>query len=180
MNDAILFAEVPRFYAEIERAQDPASHDRPVIVGGDPRKRGTVQSASQDALASGVEIGMSLLQALECCPRARLARTDMRRYREVSGRLRACLRADVDALETVGLEAAFLDFHGSLLRSASADELAARLQESVAAQLDLPLRVGIAGVKFLARLAAEEAGPAGLLHVRAGSEGEFLAPLPLK
>ena len=73
MSAVVVFVEVPRFYAEIERAQDPASRDRPVIVGGDPRKRGTVQSATLDALASGVEIGMTLLQALERCPRARLA-----------------------------------------------------------------------------------------------------------
>ena len=185
MNDAILFVEVPRFYAEIERALDAGSRGRPVIVGGDPRKRGSVQSATQDAFACGVEVGMSMLAALERCPRARVARTDMKRYREVSGRLRACLRVDVQAIETVGLEAAFIDCHvGPLLRDArgglpAADELAARLQRRVASQLDLPLRVGIASVKFLARLAAEESGPSGLLHVRPGTEARFLGPLPL-
>jgi DNA polymerase-4 len=159
-----------------------------VIVGGDPRKRGNVQSATQDALDCGVEVGMSMLAALERCPRARVTRTDMRRYREVSGRLRACLRIDVQALETVGLEAAFLGCHlGASLGAAAgavgtlepADELAARLQRRVASKLDLPLRVGIAGVKFLARLAAEESGPSGLLHVRPGTEAAFLQPLPL-
>ena len=62
MSDAILFAGVPRFYAEIERAQQPGARGRPVIVGGDPRKRGTVQSASQDALDSGVELSAQVLK----------------------------------------------------------------------------------------------------------------------
>lgn len=192
MSDSILFAEVPRFYAEVERASDPALRERPVIVGGDPRKRGTVQSATQDALDNGVELGMSMLAALELCPRARVARTDMKSYRESSGRLRACLRAVVQALETVGLEGAFLDCPASLLHpnnsitlgsaggsAESPDELAVRLQQAVATQLGLPLRVGIAAVKFLARLAAEEAGPDGLLHIHRGSEESFLRPLPL-
>ena len=186
MSGDVLFVEVPRFYAEIERARDPLARERPLIVGGDPRKRGTVQSATRDALESGVELGMSMLAALERCPRARTARTDMKRYREISGRLRACLRTEVDALEPVGLEAAYLDFHSSGARSGagggaaqSAEELAERLQRRVAAELDLPLRVGIASVKFLARLAAEEAGATGLLHVAAGAESDFLGPLPL-
>jgi len=186
VSDSILFAQVPRFYAEVERAQDPSSRDRPVIVGGDPRKRGTLQSATQDALDSGVELGMPMLAALELCPRARVARTDMKRYREASGRLRACLRAVCQGLETVGLEGAYLEFQANTRTVSaaggtfeSADELAERLQQAIAAQLDLPLRVGIAAVKFLARLAAEEAGRGGVLHIRPGSEGKFLQPLPL-
>jgi DNA polymerase-4 len=167
-----------------------------VIVGGDPRKRGSVQSATQDALDAGVEVGIPMLAALELCPRARTARTDMKRYRAVSGRLRACLRADVDALEPVGLEAAYLDSHLASARAAvyeasrrpsgsgsgsglAVEQLALRLQQRVAGELALPLRVGIASVKFLARLAAEEAGPSGLLHVTEGGESDFLQPLPL-
>ena len=76
----VLFAEVPCFYAAIERSQDPELRDRPVIVGGDPRKRGLVQSATPDALASGISVDMPLVEALRLCPRARTVRTDMRRW----------------------------------------------------------------------------------------------------
>ena len=79
----LLYATVPGFYAEVERAANPGIEGRPVIVGGDPRKRGLVQSATPDALAAGVEVGMPMREALERCPQGRALRTDMRRYREL-------------------------------------------------------------------------------------------------
>jgi DNA polymerase-4 len=172
---SILYAEIPSFYAAIERNDDPALGGRPVIVGGDPRKRGQVQAASPDALAQGVEVGMPMLEALERCPAARAVKTNMKRYREVSGLLRACLLRSVEALEPMSLEAAFLD-PGS---AADPERVAARLQETVKQELGLLLRVGIAPVKFLAKLAAEQAALDGVHHIRPGEEAGFLAPLSL-
>lgn len=173
---ALLFAQVPGFYAEIERAAHPALGDRPVLVGGDPRKRGQVQSATPDALAAGVRPGMPLIEALERCPRARAFRTDMKRYREVSALLRACFREVAGNFEAAGLDAAWLDL------GAHPDEpraVGARLVERVKTELRLPLRVGVASVKFLARLAAEEAGPGEVRVVAPGEEAAFLHPLPV-
>ena len=104
----IWFAEVPAFYAEIERLRDPRLRDRAVLVGGDPRKKGKVQSASHEAEAAGVRVGMEVRRALEICPQARAVRTDMAHYREVSGRLRACFRKPAQAIEPAGLESAFI------------------------------------------------------------------------
>jgi DNA polymerase-4 len=173
----IAFAHVPCFYAEVERADDPELRGRAVIVGGDPRKRGSVLSASREALAVGVVEGMPVLEALERCPRARAIRTHMARYREVSGQLRAILRQEVDALEPMGLEAAFLDITGS---SRAAEEIAGDLVRRVREQLAVPLRVGIAAAKFLAKLAAEEAGTADLRCIAVGEEARFLAPLSVE
>lgn len=170
----ILFAEVPNFYAEIECQRDPSLRDHPVIVGGDPRKRGRVQSASPDACAAGVETGISMQEALERCPEARAVKTDMKLYREVSGRLRSCLRAEVDAIEPVSLEASFLDVS---LSNVDPETIAERLITRVRETLGLPLHVGIAPVKFLARLAAEEAPRGGSFRIAAGAEADFLAPL---
>jgi len=172
----LLFVEVPCFYAEVERALAPEQRSRPVIVGGNPRKRGRVQSASSDALAAGVELGMPMLDALERCGGARVVRTDMKRYREMAGRLRAELRAEVERLEPAGLEAAFLDATGG---ERAAEEVAAAVRERVSTSLGLVSRVGIASVKFLARIAAVQAGPTGVLRVPVGREAEFLAPLPV-
>jgi DNA polymerase-4 len=171
----LLFVEVPCFYAEIERAAAPELRERPVVVGGNPRKRGQVQSASADALAAGVEIGMPMLEALERCVGARAVRTDMKRYREASGRLRAELRSEIERLEPVGLEAAFLDATGE---ARPAEAIAGAVRDRLRDSLGLTSRVGIAGVKFLARVAAEQAGHAGILRVPAGQEAGFLAPLP--
>ena len=109
MSRRVLFAEVPCFYASIEIAQDPALAGRPVIVGGDPRKRGLVQAASPEALAAGVEPEMPVIEALRLCPTARTLRTDIRLYRETSRRLVASLRREVDRLEPFGLGAAFVE-----------------------------------------------------------------------
>ncbi|MBW2716277.1 MAG: DNA polymerase IV, partial [Deltaproteobacteria bacterium] len=112
MSRAIMFAEVPCFYAAVERADDPALAKRPIIVGGDPRKRGLVQGASEEALAAGVKLDQPVHEALKLCPEARMARTNMKRYREVSGRLFVCLRRGFGRLEPFGLGAAYLDVTG--------------------------------------------------------------------
>jgi DNA polymerase-4 len=172
----ILFAEVPDFYAEVEAARDPSLRGRPILVGGDPRKRGRVLSASREARASGVEAGMTVQEALSRCPRAVALRTDMKHYREVSGKLLGCLRADVEVVEPVSLESAFLDASASRGDPAS---IGARIVERVRETLGLPLQVGIASLRFLAHLAAQEAPPGASLWVRPGDEVAFLAPLPV-
>jgi DNA polymerase-4 len=170
----ILFVEVPNFYAAIESLRDPSLRGFPVVVGGDPQKRGLVQSASREAYAKGVEPGMTMQEALARCSEARAAKTDMKHYREVSGRLRGCLRIEIEAVEPVSLEAAFLD---TALCHEEPESVAERLVERVRSVLGLSLRVGIASAKFLARLAAEEADPGQSFRIAAGREAEFLAPL---
>jgi DNA polymerase-4 len=172
----LLYAVVPGFYAEVERAADPRLASRPVIVGGDPRKRGLVQAATAGALASGVEVGMRMGEALERCPQARALRTDMRRYREMASRLRACFRSLTHRFEPAGLDAAFLEPGRS---EQSSLELAERLRETVREELGLPLQIGIAPARFLAKLAAEESGAAGILRIEPGEVAGFLAPLPV-
>jgi DNA polymerase-4 len=175
MTRTVLYAEVPNFYASIERSDHPEVVDQPVIVGGDPRKRGLVQSASADALAKGVTLEMPVIDALRRCPEARAFRTNMVRYREVSRLLCAWLRRGFDRLEPFGLGAAFFD----LTRAPEPpEEIAARLREIVQSELDLPLRLGIGSGKLIARLAAEEAGEGGLREIAGGEERAFLRPLP--
>jgi DNA polymerase-4 len=172
----LIYACVPGFYAEVERSADPSLHGRPVIVGGDPRKRGVVQSASADALAAGVAIDMPLLEALALCPRARVRKTNMPAYREAAARLRACFRSETERVEPAGLDAALLDVGGS---DESPESIALRLQERVARELGLPLRLGIAPLRFVAKLAAEQAGAEGILAVRQPELRRFLDPLPV-
>jgi len=180
MARSILYADVPAFYAEVERAAHPELAGRPVIVGGDPRKRGLVQAATPDAVAVGVREGMTVVDALACCPRARALRTEMPRYREMDKRLRACLARAAARLEPAGLGAAFLEAEGEPgPRVGALESLARALREAVAAELRLPLRVGAGPVKFVARLAAEEAGGAGFLAVEPSQVAAFLGGLPV-
>jgi DNA polymerase-4 len=172
----VLFVEIPNFYANIERADHPELVDRPIVVGGDPRKKGLVQSATADALAAGVTLEMQVLEALRHCPEARAFRTDMVRYREVSRQLFAWLRRGVDRLEPSGLSAAFFDLTP---HPQPPVEVAVELQRQVRRELGLPIRAGIGSGKLIARLAAEEAGDGGIREIPAGEEAAFLAPLPV-
>jgi DNA polymerase-4 len=172
----LLYATVPCFYAEVERVAHPGLADRPVLVGGNPRKEGRVQSATPDALEAGVAVGMLMREALERCPRARFLRTDMRRHREAGSRLLACFRRLTDRVEPAGLNAAFLEPRSP---EDSAEELAEKLRETVREELRLPLRVGIAPSKFVAKVAAEESGITGVLRVDSREVASFLAPLPV-
>ncbi|HEU4430318.1 MAG TPA: DNA polymerase IV [Myxococcota bacterium] len=172
----LLYAEVPGFYAEVERAADPALAERPVIVGGDPRKRGAVQSATPDARAAGVREGMPMLEALERCPRARAVVTNMRRYREAGAELRSQFRRATDRVEPAGTAAAYLDVSERPEAPLAVAEL---LRSAVRDALALPLRVGISSVKFLAKLAAESIETEGVSQIAASDVRAFLDPLPV-
>ena len=176
-ESAILFAEVPDFYAEVERRTSPSLLGRPVLVGGDPRKSGRVQSLSREARDAGAAQGMAMAVALQACPGAVRVPTDMRRYREASGDLAACLRGFFDEVESAGLGAAYADVHRELDVS---DEGVGALLARAGAELRLPLRAGIAPSKFLARLAAEEAGSGAVYRLRGAETAAFLAPLPVE
>ncbi len=176
MTRTVLFVEMPNFYANIERADHPELVDRPIIVGGDPRKKGLVQSATADAIAAGVKLETPVIDAMRHCPEARAFRTNMVRYREVSRQLFAWLRRGVEQLEPFGLAAAFFDLTGL---AEPPDEIAKRLQGLVHRELGLPIRAGLGAGKMIARLASEEAGDGAIRQIAAGDEAAFLAPLPV-
>jgi DNA polymerase-4 len=176
VNGLLLYAEVPGFYAEVERALRPELAGRPVIVGGDPRKRGLVQAATGDARAAGVVAGMPVEEALSRCRGARALRTEMARYREMDKRVRACFGRVCERLEPAGLGAAYLDVRGL---HATPEAIAQQLREGVGAELKLPLRVGAAPTRALARIACERAVDGGFLGVAAAEVEGFLAPLPV-
>lgn len=172
----ILFAVVPGFYAAVERRRLALEDGRAILVGGDPRKRGRVQSASPEATARGVEPGLGMLEALELCPDARRFPTDMAHYRSVSNALRATLRREVEALEPEGLGAAYLDLRAAPDRApAVAKALVARVE----AETGLPLAVGGGPGKGIARLAAESVAGGQVRLVAASEVGAFLGPLPV-
>ncbi len=175
MSRNVLYAEVRGFYAEVERAERPDLAGRPIVVGGDPRKAGSVVNATADALEAGVVEGMAVLEALERCPGARALPTDMRRYRETAVRLFACLRRACPQIEEAGLGAAYAEGR----EGQDPLESARAWRDGVRAELGLPLRVGIAPVKFAARLAAQEAGGEGIQIVAPPELESFLGPLPV-
>ena len=174
------YAKVPSFYAAVERLDDPGLRARPVLVGGNPDKGGKVQSATHEALEAGVEVGMLCERALALCPDAALCPTNMKRYRELSVLLQTSLRQVTEGIEGDGLAGAYFDIAaGSDHDDDEEDErtFARRMVKAVREDLGLGLRVGVAPVKFLARLAAEEPDDDGFRFVANDQVAAFLSVL---
>lgn len=171
----ILHADLDSFYASVEQRDDPRLRDRPVIVGG-----GVVLAASYQAKAYGVATAMGGRQARALCPAAVVVPPRMAAYSAASRAVFAIFRDVTPEVEGLSIDEAFLEV-GGLARIAGAPrEIAARLRERVLAEAGLPITVGVARTKFLAKVASGVAKPDGLLVVDPEREREFLHPLPVE
>jgi DNA polymerase IV len=171
----ILHADVDAFYASVEQRDDPRLRGRPVIVGA-----GVVLAASYEAKAFGVRTAMGGRQARRLCPRAIVVPPRMSVYAEAS---RALFRVFDDAsplVEGLSIDEAFLDVRGLERISGTPAEIAARLRREARERVGLPITVGVARTKFLAKVASGVAKPDGLLVVPPDRELAFLHPLPVE
>jgi DNA polymerase-4 len=171
----ILHADVDAFYASVEQRDDPRLRGRPVIVGG-----GVVLAASYEAKAHGVRTAMGGRQARRLCPHAIVVPPRMSAYSEAS---KAMFRVFEDAtplVEGLSIDEAFLDVRGLERISGTPTEIAVRLRRDVREHVGLPITVGVARTKFLAKVASGVAKPDGLLVVPTDRELAFLHPLPVE
>ena len=170
-----MHADLDSFYASVEQRDDPTLRGRPVIVGG-----GVVLAASYEAKAHGVRSAMGGRQALRLCPNAVIVPPRMSAYSQASDAVFEVFRDTTPLVEPLSVDEAFLDVSG-LRRTAGAPvQIAARLRARVRDEVGLPITVGIARTKFLAKVASQEAKPDGLLLVAPGRELQFLHPLPVR
>ncbi len=171
----ILHADVDSFFASVERRLDPRLRDRPVIVGS-----GVVMAATYEAKACGVHGGMGGARARALCPEAVTVDPHFDAYGTASRELFAIFRSLSPTVEGLSLEEAFLDVAGLERIGGSPVAIAERLRRRVRDELDLPISVGIARTRTLAKMASRAAKPDGLLRVAPESEREFLHPLPIE
>ncbi|MFD3039990.1 MULTISPECIES: DNA polymerase IV [Mycolicibacterium] len=172
---AILHADLDSFYASVEQRDDPALRGRPVIVGG-----GVVLAASYEAKAFGVRTAMGGGQARSLCPQAIVVPPRMSAYSEASRHVFEVFHDTTPVVEPLSVDEAFLDVSGLGRVSGTPVEIARRLREQVSEQVGLPITVGIARTKFLAKVASQVAKPDGLLLVPPDRELAFLHPLPVR
>ncbi|CDO29221.1 DNA polymerase IV [Mycolicibacterium porcinum] len=172
---AILHADLDSFYASVEQRDDPALRGRPVIVGG-----GVVLAASYEAKAFGVRTAMGGGQARALCPQAVVVPPRMSAYSEASRHVFEVFHDTTPVVEPLSVDEAFLDVSGLGRVSGTPVEIARRLREQVSEQVGLPITVGIARTKFLAKVASQVAKPDGLLLVPPDRELAFLHPLPVR
>ena len=171
----ILHADLDAFYASVEQRDDPRLRGRPVIVGG-----GVVLAASYQAKAYGVRTAMGGAQARRLCPHAVVVEPRMSAYAEASKAVFEVFERTSPLVEGLSIDEAFLDVRGLDRISGTPVEIAARLRRDVREQVGLPITVGVARTKFLAKVASGVAKPDGLLVVAPDGELAFLHPLPIE
>jgi len=171
----ILHADVDAFFASVEQRDDPRLRGRPVIVGA-----GVVLAASYEAKAHGVRTAMSGREARRLCPEAVVVSPRMSAYAEASKAMYRVFEDTSPLVEGLSIDEAFLDVRGMRRISGSPAEIAARLRLEVRGRVGLPITVGVARTKFLAKVASTVAKPDGLLIVPPDGELTFLYPLPVE
>ena len=171
----ILHADLDAFYASVEQRDNPCLRGRPVIVGG-----GVVLAASYEAKARGVKTAMTGSAARALCPEAVVVEARMSAYAQASKMVFAVFERFSPLVEALSIDEAFIDVRGLERISGTPREIAIRLRREVRELVGLPITVGVACTKFLAKVASGVAKPDGLLVVPPGEELRFLHPLAVE
>ena len=171
----ILHADVDAFYASVEQRDDSRLRGRPVIVGA-----GVVLAASYEAKAHGVRTAMGCVHARRLCPQAIVVEPRMSAYAEASKAVYRVFDDTTPLVEGLSIDEAFLDVRGLRRLSGTPTEIAVRLRHEVRERVGLPITVGVARTKFLAKVASGVAKPDGLLVVPPDRELAFLHVLPVE
>ncbi len=172
---SILHADLDAFYASVEQRDDPSLRGKPVIVGG-----GVVLAASYEARRRGVKTAMPGGEARRRCPEAIVVSPRMEAYSEASKRVFEVFEDTTPFVEGISIDEAFLDVGGLRRISGEPVEIAERLRGRVRGDIGLPISVGIARTKFLAKVASGVAKPDGIRFVDPEAELEFLHPLTVR
>jgi len=170
----ILHADLDAFYASVEQLLDPRLRGRPVAVGV-----GVVLAASYEAKSLGVRAGMSGWRARQLCPEVRFVGGHFRDYQRLGDQVIGVLRDFTPLVERISIDEAFLDVAGTEHLFGSPPDIAAAIRRRVRAEIGLPVSVGVARTKHLAKIASQAAKPDGLVVVEPHQELEFLRPLPV-
>jgi DNA polymerase IV len=171
--------DMDAFYASVEIRERPELAELPVVVGGTPQGRGVVAAASYAARRFGIRSAMPMANALKRCPDLVILPTRMSLYAAESRRIHAILERYTPLIEPLSLDEAFLDLRGSVRLFGPVTEIARRIKHEIRAELGLTASVGIAPVKFVAKIASDLGKPDGFLVIEPNALHEFLAALPV-
>jgi DNA polymerase IV len=171
----VLHADLDSFYASVEQRDDASLRGRPVIVGA-----GVVLAASYEAKAMGVRTAMGGRHARQLCPQAAIVSPRMTAYSEASKAVFGVFEELAPTVEGLSIDEAFLDVRGLDHIIGTPIEIAIRLRREIRERVGLPITVGVARTKFLAKVASGVAKPDGLLLVPPDVELAFLHPLPVE
>ena len=171
----ILHADLDAFYASVEQLLDPSLRGRPIAVGG-----GVVLAASYEAKAFGVRSGMPGRRARALCPDLQFVSGHFEDYQRLGDAAIAVVGDFTPAVERISIDEAFADVAGSVHLFGAPQDIAKRIRKRVAAEVGLPISLGVAQTKHLAKIASQVAKPDGLIVVHPGTELDFLRDLPVE
>ena len=175
----IIHVDMDAFFASVEERERPELVAHPVIVGGQPGKRGVVCAANYHARKFGVHSAMPTAQALRLCPDAVLLAPRMALYSEVSHQIRSIFERYTPVIEPLSLDEAFLDVSASQRLHGNVREIAKKIKRDIKNELKLVASVGVAPNMFVAKIASDLDKPDGFVVVDDENKQAFLDPLPV-
>lgn len=176
----IVHVDVDAFLASVEQVAHPELRGRPLVIGGSPESRNLVMSASYEARAFGVRPGMPLAEAKRRCPRAIFRDGDAQAANRVREAVTRVLLAFTPRVEVASIDDFFLDLSGTARLHGAACAAAERMRARIRAEVGVPVTIGVATSRLLARLAGKLAKPGGVAEILPGGEEAFLGPLPVE
>src|SRR3954469_496070 len=175
----IIHVDMDAFYASVEQRDDPSLRGKPLVVGGQPDKRGVVAAASYEARAYGVRSAMSMAKAVRLCPDLVIVRPDFARYKAASSVVFSLFREVTQLVEPLSLDEAYLDVTENSWQEPLATNVARRLKERIHAETGLTASAGVAPNKFLAKIASGWKKPDGLTVISPDRVEPFLRQRPV-
>ncbi len=176
----IIHVDMDTFFVSVERLHNPSLIGKPVVVGGDPHKRGVVSAASYEVRKYGVHSGMPLSEAKRRCPHAVFVKAGSSNYSSYSRKVMAILKCYSPRVEVVSIDEAYLDFTGCERLLGPVLKAASVIKNEIFEKLQLPASLGIGSNKLIAKISsANYAKPNGIFFVPQGSEKDFLKALPI-
>jgi DNA polymerase-4 len=176
----ILHVDMDAFFVSVELLERPELRGKPVVVGGQPDRRGVVAAASYEARKFGIHSAMPLRTAGKLCPHAVFLEGRHELYAEWSDRVAAILARFSPVVEMASIDEAYLDLSGTERLQGPPLAAAHALLGEIGEKTRLPCSAGLARTRLVAKVASDQAKPRGLLWVPAGVEAEFLAPLGVR
>src|SRR5437660_7541880 len=171
----ILHADLDAFYASVEQLLDPSLRGKPIVVGG-----GVVLAASYEAKAFGISGGMSGRRARELCPQLIFVGGHFEDYQRLGDAAIDVLNDFTPLVERISIDEAFADVAGCTHLFGAPAEIARTIRRRVRDELGLPISIGVARTKHLAKIASQVAKPDGLVVVDPATELGFLHHLPVE
>ena len=179
-DTSILHVDMDAFFVSVELLERPELRGKPVVVGGRPDQRGVVTAASYEARKYGIQSAMPLRTAGRLCPHAIFLDGQHAKYTQWSDRVATILTNFSPVVEMVSIDEAYLDLAGTERLHGPPFAAADKLLRNITRTTGLPCSGGLASTRLVAKVASDQGKPRGLVWVPAGSEGRFLAPLPVR